>query len=76
MNTVENIKHVINLIRPYIMADGGDLEFVDYVDGIVYIRMLGACAGCPMRKMTFNNGIKANIMQQISEVKDVVLVTD
>ncbi len=76
MSTVEKIQNVIDLIRPYIMADGGDLEFVDYVDGIVYIRMLGSCAGCPMRRITFNNGIKANIMEQIDEVKDVVMVTD
>ena len=58
------------------IADGGDLQFVDYLDGIVYIRMLGTCAGCPMRRITFNNTIKANIMDQVDEVKDVVLLTD
>ncbi|MDI9540141.1 MAG: NifU family protein [Bacillota bacterium] len=76
MDTIEKIKTIINLIKPYIIADGGDLQFVDYLDGIVYIRMLGTCAGCPMRRITFNNTIKANIMDQVDEVKDVVLLTD
>ncbi|MGI6509166.1 MAG: NifU family protein [Erysipelotrichaceae bacterium] len=74
MDTVEKIKNVIEQIRPYIQNDGGDLQFVDYVDGIVQVRMTGACANCPMRRITFNNGIKTNIMDAISEVKDVVLV--
>lgn len=74
MNTVEKVKNVIESIRPYIKADGGDLQFVDYVDGVVRVSLTGACANCPMRRVTFNNGIKNNIMEAVSEVKDVVLV--
>ncbi|MGI6608342.1 MAG: NifU family protein [Erysipelotrichaceae bacterium] len=74
MNTIDQIKEVIEQIRPFIMSHGGDFEFVDYADGIVSIRMLDSCAGCPMRKLTFNNEIKSRIMEVVQEVKDVVLV--
>ena len=43
---IEAIKEVIHKLRPYLQRDGGDLEFVDFKDGIVYVHMLGACAGC------------------------------
>ena len=45
---IEAIKEVIHKLRPYLQRDGGDLEFVDFKDGIVYVHMLGACAGCMM----------------------------
>ncbi|HPW54009.1 MAG TPA: NifU family protein [Erysipelotrichaceae bacterium] len=76
METVEKIKKVIEGIRPYIQADGGDLQFVDFVDGVVRIEMLGACAGCPMRQLTLNRSIKNRIMLEIEEVQDVVLAAE
>ena len=45
-DVVSRIENVINKIRPYINSEGGELDFVDFVDGIVYIRMSGACVGC------------------------------
>ena len=47
-NIEEQIKNVIHKLRPYLQRDGGDIEYVDFKDGIVYVRMLGACAGCTM----------------------------
>ena len=49
---IEAIKEVIHKLRPYLQRDGGDLEFVDFKDGIVYVHMLGACAGCMMLDYT------------------------
>lgn len=73
MDTVTQIKTIIDHIRPFLNADGGDIEFVDYQDGIVTIRMLGACIGCSMIDTTLNEGVKGWIMDEVSEVKDVVL---
>ena len=76
MEIEERIKAIIDHIRPYINGDGGDIEFVSYQDGIVTIRMLGACVGCSMIDTTVNEGIKGWIMDEIEEVKDVVLQQD
>jgi len=58
-------------IRPLLQGDGGDVEFVDYKDGVVRVRMQGACAGCPMSQMTIKNGIERLLKQEIPEVKSV-----
>jgi Fe-S cluster biogenesis protein NfuA len=63
---------ILNVLRPFLINDGGDLEFVKYEDNIVYIRMLGACAGCYMLDSTLKDGIEAAIMEEIPEVKEVV----
>ena len=76
MEIEERIKAIIDHIRPYINGDGGDIEFVSYQDGIVTIRMLWACVGCSMIDTTVNEGIKGWIMDEIEEVKDVVLQQD
>jgi len=73
MEVIEKIKSIIEHIRPYILADGGDLEFVSYSDYIVTIKLSGACLGCASIDTTLNEGIKQWIMDEISEVKDVVL---
>ena len=70
------IKKIISHLRPYIMGDGGDIEFVSLEDDIVYIRLLGACVGCSMIDVTLNNGIKNWIMEEVPSVKDVVMVQD
>jgi Fe-S cluster biogenesis protein NfuA len=67
----EKINDALNKIRPSLQADGGDVEFVDYVDGIVQVRLKGACAGCPMSTMTIKNGIESYLKQTIPEVKSV-----
>ena len=73
---MRRIEHTINKIRPYIMADGGDVQLVDFQDGIVTVRLLGACVGCSLIDVTLNNGIKNWIMEEVPNVKDVVLVQD
>ena len=70
----EKVEHVLDQIRPNLRADGGDVELVDVKDGIVSLRLKGACAGCPMSTMTLKNGIERALKAEISEVKEVVAV--
>ena len=67
----EKIKETIDKIRPMLQADGGDVEFVDFEDGVVKVRLKGACAGCPMSQMTLKNGIEQLLKKSIPEVKSV-----
>ncbi len=67
----EQVEEAIKKIRPMLQADGGDVEFVDVEDGIVKVRLQGACAGCPMSQMTVKNGIERLLKQEIPEVKSV-----
>jgi len=68
----EKIQKVIKKIRPMLQADGGDVEFVDVTDGVVKVRLQGACAGCPMSQMTLKMGIEKLLKKEIPEVKSVV----
>lgn len=71
----ERVEAVIGKIRPSLQADGGDVELVDVTaDGIVKVRLKGACAGCPMSTMTLKNGIERILKQEIAEVKSVQAV--
>ncbi len=67
----EKIQAVIDKIRPMLQADGGDVELVDVEDGVVKVRLQGACAGCPMSQMTLKNGIERFLKKEIPEVKSV-----
>jgi Fe-S cluster biogenesis protein NfuA len=67
----EKIKQILESIRPALQADGGDVEFIDYNDGIVTVRLKGACGTCPMSIMTLKQGIEARIRSQIPEVNAV-----
>ena len=67
----EKIQEIIDKIRPMLQADGGDVEFVDFEDGVVKVRLKGACAGCPMSQMTLKNGIERLLKQELPEVKSV-----
>jgi Fe-S cluster biogenesis protein NfuA len=67
----EQVRKVLEKIRPSLQADGGDVELVDIQDGIVTVRLQGACAGCPMSQMTLRNGIERILKQEIPEVKAV-----
>lgn len=69
----EKIVEVINELRPFLMNDGGNMEFVKLEDNIVYITLQGACMGCPMRNMTLKDGIEKTIISKIPEVKEVRL---
>jgi Fe-S cluster biogenesis protein NfuA len=68
----ERVQEVIDKIRPMLKADGGDVELIDVAeDGVVTVRLQGACAGCPMSQMTLKNGIERLLKQEIPEVKSV-----
>lgn len=67
------IRIVIEQIRPYIQRDGGDLEFVDYKDGIVKVRFLGACVGCMSIGSTLKDGVEAILKDEVEGIKEVVL---
>jgi Fe-S cluster biogenesis protein NfuA len=64
----EQVKEVLDKIRPSLQADGGDVELVDIVDGVVKVRLKGACAGCPMSQMTLKNGIEKLLKREIPAV--------
>ena len=67
----EKVQQVIDKIRPSLQADGGDVELIDVVDGIVTVKLQGACAGCPMSQMTLKNGIERIVKQELPEIKSV-----
>ncbi|MDD4856528.1 MAG: NifU family protein [Candidatus Krumholzibacteria bacterium] len=70
----EKVEEIINQIRPSLQADGGDVELVDVVDGVVKLRLKGSCAGCPMSQMTLAFGIERVLKEKVPEVKKVEAV--
>ncbi len=74
--TIKEIKKVIKKLRPYLNGDGGDLDFVDYRDNIVYIRLLGACMGCSVSDDTIQNSIEAMMLEEVPGVIGVEAVND
>lgn len=71
----EEVQKAIDKVRPGLQADGGDVELVDVsADGVVKVRLTGACHGCPMSQMTLKMGIEKIIKQQVPSVKEVVSV--
>jgi Fe-S cluster biogenesis protein NfuA len=71
----EKVKKALDQVRPSLQADGGDVELVEVGDdGIVKVKLVGACAGCPMSQMTLKQGIERFLKSQIPEVKEVVSV--
>jgi Fe-S cluster biogenesis protein NfuA len=71
----EKVQKAIDLIRPSLQADGGDVELIDVsVDGIVKVKLTGACHGCPMSQMTLKMGIEKMIKTQVPDIKEVVAV--
>lgn len=71
----EKVEAALNKIRPSLRADGGDVELVDVSsDGVVKVKLTGACGGCPMSQMTLKMGIERVIRQEVPEVKEVIAV--
>ena len=71
----EQVEVALEEVRPSLMADGGDVELVEVTeDGVVRVRLTGACGGCPMSQMTVKNGIEVYLKSQIPEVREVVSV--
>jgi Fe-S cluster biogenesis protein NfuA len=71
----EKVQTVMDKIRPMLQADGGDVELVDVENGIVKVRLTGACKGCPMSQMTLKNGIERLLKKEIPEIKSVESVS-
>ena len=76
MTIVEKIEDTLDLIRPALRGDGGDVEFVAYDDseGVVQLRLMGACSSCPISTLTVKQGIERRIKQVIPEVRVVQAV--
>jgi Fe-S cluster biogenesis protein NfuA len=71
----EKVQEILNKIRPSLQADGGDVELVDVdEEGLVKVKLTGACAGCPMSQMTLKMGIERYLKKEIPAVKEVVSV--
>ncbi|MBU0637351.1 MAG: NifU family protein [Planctomycetes bacterium] len=72
----DRVSQVIESFRPFIQADGGDIELVDVRDdGSVAVRLKGACVGCPMSAMTLKAGVERHLRERIPEVTEVINVT-
>ncbi len=71
----ERVEAALNKILPSLQADGGDVELIEVTsDGVVKVKLTGACRGCPMSQMTLKAGIEKVIKQEVPEVKEVVAV--
>jgi Fe-S cluster biogenesis protein NfuA len=72
MSIKEGIVNSLEQLRPHLQRDGGDVEFVDYEDGVLKVRLMGACRGCPYSQMTLANGIKKNLQQNFPQIQEVI----
>ena len=72
--TIENVERVLDELRPYLMADGGNVEIVELDGPVVKVRLQGACGSCPSSTMTLKMGIERKLRESIPEVTEVVQV--
>jgi len=72
LKSEEKIINIIDKLRPFLMNDGGNIEFIKYENNIVYIKMMGACANCEMLNITLKEGIEEAIKMEVPEVKEVI----
>ena len=70
----ERVERVLDAIRPYVQGDGGDIELIDVADGIVQVRLAGACVGCMHSMMTLQAGIERMLKQEVPEIRVVEAV--
>jgi Fe-S cluster biogenesis protein NfuA len=70
----EKVEAALELVRPTLKADGGDVQLIDVKDGVVTLKLTGACGGCPMATMTLKGGIERVVKEQVPEVKEIVAV--
>ena len=66
--TEKKVRVLINKIRPYLQRDGGDVEFIRIENGIVYVKLHGACVGCPSANITLKDGIEAILLEEVPGV--------
>ena len=75
MRQQKKIKEILEKdIQPAVAMDGGYIEFVDYQDGLVYLKMQGACSGCPSAAFTLKQGIEARLKQSLPEIKEIIAI--
>lgn len=74
--TEKKIIEIIDKIRPFLISDGGNIEYIKYEDGIVYVKMMGHCQDCPMIDLTLKDSIEMAIISEIPEVIEVRNVND
>ena len=75
--TIKKIKHIIKQdIQPFVQMDGGFIEFENYQSGNIYLKMKGACAGCPSALVTLKQGIESKIKESLPEIKEVIAVEE
>jgi len=67
-------KQIIEKIRPALIMDGGNIEFLDYEDGIVKVKLLGHCHGCPMAAITLKNAVFGVLKEYVPEIKEVIAI--
>ncbi|MGD2142204.1 MAG: NifU family protein [Candidatus Bathyarchaeota archaeon] len=70
----EEVAEVLEEVRPHLQADGGDVELAGIEDGVVKVRLKGACAGCPMSQMTIKWGVENYLKKKIPEIKEVIAI--
>lgn len=68
---VEQVQEVLDKLRPFLLRDGGDVEFVEIEDGIVKVRLLGACGSCPSSTITLKAGIERALLEEVPGVKEI-----
>lgn len=71
MDIIDHIEFIINKVRPFLISDGGDVEFVKYENGIVYVRLIGACANCAYGDLEIKDTIENILTSEIPEVLEV-----
>jgi Fe-S cluster biogenesis protein NfuA len=71
MATKLEVEKILDEVRPQLLADGGNIELVDVINGVVRVKLKGACAGCPMSAMTLKNGVERYLKSKISGIQRV-----
>ncbi|MBP3949898.1 NifU family protein [Bacillus suaedae] len=70
-DVIEQVKEVLDKLRPFLLRDGGDVELVDVEDGIVKVRLLGACGSCPSSTITLKAGIERALLEEVPGIKEI-----
>ncbi|MEB3100483.1 NifU family protein [Ferviditalea candida] len=70
----DEVLEVLDKLRPFLQRDGGDVELVDVEDGIVKLRLMGACGSCPSSTITLKAGIERALMEEVEGIEDVIQV--
>ena len=73
-DAAREVQQIITELRPFLQADGGDIDFLKMEDGIVYVRLVGSCVGCPSSLMTLKHGVEARLKEAVPAVKSVEMI--